>query len=151
MNDKGGQILRYGRGAILGHPSEDKGCFTSNQKSCLSKFNFLTVVQGKDLEALEGSGLIGLSPALSDKGEMEKPMENGVPGVIAQLFSNADFYKHFDKMFSIYLSNDGSTPGDISFGGFDLSSYAKGKQIHWFEQSSNNNYWSVNSKSVQFN
>jgi len=46
----------------MGHPSEDKGCFTLDEKSCMNKFNFLTIVRGKDLEALEGSGIVGLAP-----------------------------------------------------------------------------------------
>lgn len=55
-------------------------------------------------------------------------------------------------MFSIYLSNDGQSPGDISFGGYDLNRYAKrGATIAWVPQSSNDNYWAVNSQGVTFN
>lgn len=46
----------------MGHPSEDQGCFAPDESSCMTKFNFLTIVRGKDLEALEGSGIVGLAP-----------------------------------------------------------------------------------------
>lgn len=150
MNEKGGQMLQYGRGAILGHPSEDKGCFSSDSKSCMSKFNFLTVVKGKDLESLQGSGLIGLAPTPAKGTEMEKPMENGIAGFVAQLKQNSDFNKEFDQQFSIYLSNDGKSPGDITFGGYDLDKFAKkGKEVMWVDQAANEAYWSVNSKDVK--
>jgi len=55
-------------------------------------------------------------------------------------------------MFSIYLSNDNSSPGDISFGGYDLEKYAKkDAPLVWMDQSQNEFYWTVNSKSVSFN
>lgn len=54
-------------------------------------------------------------------------------------------------MFSIYLTNDKKTPGDISFGGYDLEKYAKpGAEITWADQSANEQYWAVNTKSVGF-
>jgi hypothetical protein len=52
VNTAFGQKLQYGKGKIAGHPSEDKACFSRDEKSCLSKVNFLTVVAGKDLESL---------------------------------------------------------------------------------------------------
>ena len=33
--------------------------------------------------------------------------------------------KFYMILFSIYLSNDGKTPGDITFGGYNLKKYAK--------------------------
>ena len=54
-------------------------------------------------------------------------------------------------MFSIYLSNDGKTPGDISFGGYDLEKYArKGANMLWMDQAANEYYWAVNTKSVSY-
>lgn len=54
-------------------------------------------------------------------------------------------------MFSIYLSNDGKSPGDISFGGYDLERYAKkNAEVIWADQSSNEAYWTVNTKNVKF-
>lgn len=74
------------------------------------------------------------------------------PGFISQLRQNTDFNAHFDQMFSIYLSNDGQSPSDITFGGYNLHKYAKkGKDLKWFDQSSNDNYWATVSKSVFFN
>jgi len=36
----------------------------------MAKFNFLTVVKGKDLESLKGSGIIGLSPTPAKEEEI---------------------------------------------------------------------------------
>ena len=37
-------------------------------------------------------------------------------------------------MFSIYLTNDKKTPGDISFGGYDLEKFAKkGQELAWMD------------------
>ena len=92
----------------------------------MSKINFLTVTKGKDFEALEGSGFVGLAPTPATKEELENAMTNNqVPGFIAQLRHNSEFNSKFDQMFSIYLSNDGKSPGDISFGGYDLNRFAK--------------------------
>lgn len=96
MNKKGGQMLQYGKGAILGHPSEDRGCFAKDENSCLKKFNFLSVVRGKDLESLRGSGLIGIAPTPAKGPDLKDPMNNGVAGFIAQLKNNSDFNKEFD-------------------------------------------------------
>jgi len=74
-----------------------------------------------------------------------------VAGFIAQLRVNGDFNKEFDQFFSIYLSNDGSSPGDISFGGYDLDKFAKsGAKIIWADQSANEAYWAVNTNSVNY-
>ena len=54
-------------------------------------------------------------------------------------------------MFSIYLSNDHSSPGDISFGGYDQERFGKkDSPLTWFEQSQNEFYWTVNSKGVNY-
>jgi hypothetical protein len=52
-------------------------------------------------------------------------MTNGIPGFIAQLRNSTAFSNDFDPIFSIYLSNDKKSPGDISFGGYDLKQFAK--------------------------
>ena len=81
-------------------------------------------------------------------------MKNGIPGFIAQLRQNKIFQKNFESIFSIYLSNDKKTPGDISFGGYDLKKFSKKglgeKDIFWADQSRNEAYWAVNSKNIQF-
>lgn len=115
--------------------------------------NFLTVTRGKDLESLQGSGLIGLSPTPGEDKELASPLLNGIPGFIAQLKQNSDYNHNYDQMFSIYLSNDNvdKSPGDISFGGYDLEKYAKqGAEITWMDLSHNEFYWTVNSKAVNF-
>jgi len=62
-----------------------------------------------------------------------------------------EFNNEFDQMFSIYLSNDGQSPGDISFGGYDLDKYAKkGEKIIWADQSANEAYWAVNTNGVKY-
>merc|ERR1712127_676799 len=96
MNEKIGQKLQYGKGAIIGHPSEDKGCFSKDEKSCMKKFNFLTVVKGKDLDSLKGSGLIGIAPMPEKEQELADQLNNGAAGFIAQMKFNTDFNKEFD-------------------------------------------------------
>jgi len=104
----------------------------------------LTVTKGKDLEALEGSGIIGLSPAPSDKSEIENKNLTEIPGFIAQLRESQGYNARFQQMFSVYLSNDQMSPGDISFGGYDLFRFAKpGHKISWHDLGSNNNYWCI--------
>lgn len=55
-------------------------------------------------------------------------------------------------MFSIYLSNKEEEKGNVAFGGYDLEKYAKKglgeKDIFWADQSRNEEYWAVNSKTV---
>ena len=62
-NDKLGQTIEYGRGAVIGHPSTDRLCFTSGEDHCVHDISFLTVVKAADLGALKGSGLVGLAPS----------------------------------------------------------------------------------------
>lgn len=52
INKNYGQFLQYGKGAIYGNPSEDRGCFSTDSQSCISKLDFLTVIKSKDLETL---------------------------------------------------------------------------------------------------
>lgn len=44
---------------------------------------FLSVNKAKDLSALQGSGIIGLSPRPARSEELIDSMKNGVPGFIA--------------------------------------------------------------------
>jgi hypothetical protein len=44
---------------------------------------FLSVNKAKDLSALKGSGIIGLSPRPAKWEELKDSMKNGVPGFIA--------------------------------------------------------------------
>ena len=105
QNPKGGQFFQYGKGAVLGHPAEDRGCFAENRE-CIPGFNFLNVVKGKDLEALNGAGLIGLAPIPSKKKEIDDAFNHGIPGFIAQLKHHKEFTDARGAQFSIYLSND---------------------------------------------
>lgn len=92
----------------------------------MNKFNFLTIVRGKDLEALEGSGIVGLAPTPATEETLyNEALKKQIVGFIAQLRANQDYNANFQQMFSIYLSNDGRSPGDITFGGYDLNRWAK--------------------------
>jgi len=97
----------------------------------------LTVVKAKDVESLQGSGLIGLSPSPAKTKELEDPMHNGVPSFIAQLRNSAKFNEDFQSIFSIYLSNKENVKGQMTFGGYDLAKFAKAgstdKDIKWVE------------------
>ena len=48
-NLQAGQVLKYGKGAILGHPSTDRGCFSADESHCVENLGFLTVVKSADL------------------------------------------------------------------------------------------------------
>jgi hypothetical protein len=137
----------------MGHPAIDRACFTEGDEHCLHKFSFLTVVKSADLSALRGSGLIGLAPTPSQGPEHTDPLNNGVPGFVAQLKQSEEYKKSFDPVFSIYLSNDEVSPGKMTFGGYDLQYAKKGatpKDISWSDQSANEAYWAVNGKDIQF-
>ena len=80
------------------------------------------------------------------------PLHHGIAGFIAQMRTSPEYNNNYEQVFSIYLSNDKQTPGDISFGGYNLEKYAKkGQAVTWLDQSSNENYWTVNSKTVHYN
>lgn len=55
-------MLKYGKGAIMGHPSTDRACFGTDDQHCIPHLSFITVVKSADLASLRGSGLIGLGP-----------------------------------------------------------------------------------------
>ena len=152
-NEKAGQVIQYGRGTVMGHPSTDRLCFTQGEDHCVHNISFLTVVKAADLSALKGSGLVGLAPSPAEKKNLDDPFHSGVPGFVAQLKNNKDFNKDFDPMFSIYLSNDEAVPGKMIFGGYDLAQFAKqgakDSDIFWADQSKNDQYWTINSKNVQ--
>ena len=137
----------------MGHPATDRACFTPENDHCLHNFGFLTVVQSADLSALRGSGLVGLAPTPSKGEEHTDPLNNGVPGFIAQLKQSKEYKEAYEPMFSIYLSNDEVSPGKMTFGGYDMNFAKKGaskKDITWADQSANEAYWAVNGKDVQF-
>lgn len=50
---------------------------------------FLTIEKAKDVESLEGSGLIGLAPSIAKEGEIKQPFTHGVAGFITQLRHNS--------------------------------------------------------------
>jgi len=114
----------------------------------------LTVVKGADLNALRGSGLIGLGP--SPEMFTDKPVKDykeGATGFIAQLAKSPDFKRDFEPMFSFYLSNDEQSKGRMIFGGYDLKWAKAGstpKDIFWAKQSGNTSYWAVNASGVSF-
>lgn len=117
-------MLQYGRGKIAGHPSLDRVCFSQNEQSCIENMSFLTVVKAADMQALKGSGIVGLSPSPAKPGELEDPLNHSVAGFITQLRNNNKYNDKFNELFSIYLSNDVKEKGKITFGGYDLAKYA---------------------------
>ena len=151
-NEQAGQFLQYGKGAIAGHPAQDRACFSKDATSCVENLTFLTVVKAKDVESLQGSGLIGLSPSPATQAELNEPFTNGIPSFISQLKNSAKFNADFESIFSIYLSNDPKVKGKVTFGGFDLKNFAKKgsteSDVYWIDQSPNENYWATNSKGV---
>lgn len=120
-NEKAGQALQYGKGKVLGHPAQDKICFSADASHCIDNLSFLTVVNSADLSALRGNGLVGLAPTPPHQEELSDPMQNGVPGFIAQLKNSQEYKKDLMSVFSIYLSNDEKSPGKMTFGGFDMA------------------------------
>ena len=125
-NEKTAQMLQYGKGAIIGHPSTDRACFGGDNKHCLDQLSFLTVIKAADISSLKGSGLIGLAPT-PDKGDdqFNDPLHKGVPGFVAQLKHSAAYEKDFDPVFSFYLSNDTNEKGKMIFGGTDYEKFAE--------------------------
>jgi len=115
-------MLKYGKGAIAGHPAEDRACFGPNSEDCLTKLNFLNVFNSKDLSSLQGSGLIGLAPtpAKERKGNQD-PLATGIDGFVAQIKKNPEFTEKYDQMFSFYLSHKTNINGKMLFGGYDMS------------------------------
>ena len=65
------------------------------------------MVKGKDLEALNGGGLIGMAPTPSKDSELKDPMNHGIPGFVSQLKNSKQYSSEHPGQFSIYLSNDG--------------------------------------------
>ena len=115
--------------------------------------SFLTVTMAKDVEALKGSGLVGLSPSPAKAIDLLQPMTHGVPGFVAQLKKSSVYTNSYDKMFSLYLSNDDQVPGKITFGGYDVEKFGKkglkDKDVTWMDQSRNEQYWGANNRGVK--
>jgi hypothetical protein len=128
-------MLQYGKGAIIGHPSTDRACFSKKEDHCIEELSFLTVVKAKDVSSLQGSGLIGLAPTPPKQDEFKSPLQHGVPGFIAQLAHDKKFNQDFDPVFSFYLSNDVNVKGKMIFGGTDYKKFAKAglteKDVFW--------------------
>lgn len=85
---------------------------------------------------------------------MKQPLNHGVAGFVAQLKNSRAFTDDFEKMFSIYLSNDDQVPGKITFGGYDVEKYGKkglkDSDLFWVDQSRNEQYWAANNNAVRF-
>ena len=62
-------------------------------------------------------------------------MANGISSFVSQLKSNKAY--NYDKMFSIYLSNEDNVPGKITFGGYDVEKFGKkglkDKDVFWID------------------
>jgi len=116
--------------------------------------SFLTVVKAKQIEALKGSGIFGLSPQPAQDEELKDPLNKSVPGFVSQLRNSKKYNDKFNELFSIYLSNDTKKKGKITFGGYDVAKYAKKglgeKDVFGADQAKNENYWAINNKEVSF-
>ena len=126
----------------MGHPSKDRTCFGPDT-DCVHEMAFLSVVKSEDFGVIKGSGSIGLSP----NPHLEKRTDS-VPGFIYQLSHNKDYSSNFSPVFSIYLSNDESLPGKMTFGGYDTSFARPNAPISWLDTSANLAYWTVNGQGV---
>jgi hypothetical protein len=139
---------------VLGHPSEDRACFSGTGAHCLSRFAFLSVVKAADVEALKGGGLIGLAPTPATPEQFTDPLHKGVAGFVAQLQNSKEFNAAFEPVFSFYLSNVVSEPGKMLFGGVDYATFAKkglgAEDVFWAKQSENKMYWAVDNNNVGF-
>lgn len=83
------------------------------------------------------SALIGLSP---------KSSETNLPAFLSQIRTD-DQKKELSPLFSIYLSKNDGDDGVITFGGYDVSQYAKegltNESIFWSKASPFEKYWSI--------
>ena len=89
------------------------------------------------MEALRGSGLIGLGPSPDlFTSEQALAVTNGgaATGFVSQLAKSPEYQRDFDPLFSFYLSNDEVSNGSMIFGGYDLKwakAGAKPEDIFW--------------------
>jgi len=99
--------------------------------SCISDFNFLSVVQTQDLNGLKADGIIGLSPSTQNTQASLFVDELYNSGIIDQ------------RIFSSYMS-EGVTSSVATFGGYSMD-YAdpdSNLTITW-NSLIDTNYWSV--------
>ena len=129
----------YGQGCVTGSVSKDLVCFSEDSNTCINNAVFLAVDQATDIEKDAFSGVIGLGPK-SDVGRIPTfldQIQDGIGGV-----GGAPPIK---PIFSIFLSNSESQPGNIIFGGYDLkSNAASGKQesdIFWSRTAHKNDFF----------
>jgi hypothetical protein len=124
-NEVFGQEVSYGEGKVMGHPAQDKACFDPEGTNCLTgSLSFLSVVNFLYMNPIKGNGVIGLAPTPATNEDLKDPLTKGVPGFIAQLKESSPF----DPVFSIYLSNDAKSPGQMTFGGYDMTLAKEGKK-----------------------
>ena len=88
----------------------------------------LAVNEASDVERDKFSGLVGLGP-MTDVGR--------IPAFVEQMsmLGGAGGSEEIAPVFSIYLSNKESQPGQITFGGYDVGAHAKSglteKDVFW--------------------
>lgn len=75
-------FLQYGKGAIAGHQALDNVCFSPKPDSCVESMSFLSVVKAKDMQALKGSGIVGLSPSPARDIDLKEPLTHNTPGFV---------------------------------------------------------------------
>jgi hypothetical protein len=107
----------------------------------------LAVNEASDVEKDKFSGLVGLSP-MSDSGRVPAFMEQ-----ISQL-GGAGGSEEIAPVFSIFLSNKESQPGQITFGGYDVPSHARSgltdKDVFWAQLAHKSSYfWVIGMGQIQ--
>jgi len=136
--------VKYGIGMVKGELVEDRLCLDAYGSNCASEMEFLSVYFSEQLSNLQASGIVGLSPYLPHSASL-----NGkkMPRFIDQLKSQGIISR---SLFSLYISDyadqsddKNATDSHLTFGAYDLQSYASpGAQITW-NSLHNRNYWTV--------
>jgi hypothetical protein len=110
----------YGQGCVNGYVSRDNICFTKdgNANSCVNGATFLAVKEATDIDKDKFSGIVGLGP-MSDIARMPAFLEQ------ASAMGSVGNSNDVSPIFSFYLSNSETKTGKLTFGGYNLASYAK--------------------------
>lgn len=121
--------LHYGSGDVYGYNSYDQVCIAPN--SCAQNFSFATIGMQTNLESLQASGLVGLSPnnqeTLCDL-FIIKMKEAGV--IDKAVFS-----------FLIDVKNDRSK---MTIGGIDMSLAAPNSTLNYHKINNGSMHWLIN-------
>ena len=103
---------------------------------------FLSVDEATDIDKDKFSGIMGLSP----KSDVAR-----IPAFVEQVadLGGVGGKEEISPLFSIYLSNDPSKKGRVTFGGYNVAQYGKSgstdKDIFWADLAHQKTYfWTLN-------